>query len=121
MSSHHAFLSHHAPSSHSAYQSKVGCRAIYEDGDQRNAPRSDQHTPYKEGTKGSHKNLDSKDERSIANKFASQERKPDSHHHHKHEYDAEAELSKQDPTKPVRFTFKFCLLWQIANMISCTG
>lgn len=88
--------------SHSAAQSSVGSAAIYEAGDQRNAPRSEQQpTPYKEGQKGSHKNLDSKDERSIANKLASQSRKDDPSHHHNNESNFEAELSKQDPTKPV--------------------
>jgi hypothetical protein len=100
--------------SHSAAQSSVGSHTIYEDGDQRNAPRSEaQHVPYKEGTKGSHKNLDSKDERSIANKLASQERKPDSHHHHHNEYDHEAELSKQDPTKPVRLPLNYVSFGQL--------
>ncbi|KAJ6119589.1 hypothetical protein N7523_003869 [Penicillium sp. IBT 18751x] len=89
--------------SSSAAQSSVGSRAIYEAGDQRNAPRSEQQaTPYKEGQKGSHKNLDSKDERSIANKLASQSRKDDPSHHHNNEHDQEAELSKQDPTKPAK-------------------
>lgn len=89
--------------SHSAAQSSVGSRAIYEAGDQRNASKSEnQATAYKEGMQGSHKNLDSKDERSIANKLASQGRKDDPSHHHNNEYDPEAELSKQDPTKPVR-------------------
>lgn len=89
--------------SHSAAQSNVGSRAIYEAGDQRNAPRSEkQATAYQEGMQGSHKNLDSKDERSIANKLASQGGKDDPSHHHNREHDPEAELSKQDPTKPVR-------------------
>jgi hypothetical protein len=89
--------------SSSAAQSSVGSRALYEAGDQRNPPQSEQQhaTPYKEGQKGSHKNLDSKDERSIANKLASQGRKDDPSHHHNNEVNQEAELSKQDPTKPV--------------------
>lgn len=88
--------------SSSAAQSNVGSRALYEAGDQRNPPQSEQHaTAYKEGQTGSHKNLDSKDERSIANKLASQGRKDDPSHHHNNDYNPESELSKQDPTKPV--------------------
>ncbi|KAJ6139746.1 hypothetical protein N7471_006232 [Penicillium samsonianum] len=85
-------------------QSNVGNRSIYEAGDQRNAPVSElqERARYAEGMPHSHKNLDSKDGRSIANKLASQENKPDSGQHHNNEYDAEAELSKQDPTKPAR-------------------
>lgn len=82
--------------------SSVGNPSIYEAGDQRNVPVSDlqERARYAEGMPHSHSNLDSKDGRSIANKLASQENKPDSSKHHT-EYDAEAELSKQDPTKPV--------------------
>lgn len=87
-------------------QSSVGNRAIYEAGDQRNAPQSEinERQRYKEGETGSHKNLDSKDQRSIANKLASQGGKPDSSHHHNNDVNEEAELSKQDPTKPVSCT-----------------
>lgn len=83
--------------------SSVGNRSVYEAGDQRNAPFSElqERARYAEGTAGSHKNLDSKDGRSIANKLASQENKPNSSHHHNYEQDPENELSKQDPTKPV--------------------
>ncbi|KAJ5653864.1 hypothetical protein N7490_000867 [Penicillium lividum] len=85
-------------------QSSVGNRAIYEAGDQRNPPQSEinERQRYREGETGSHKNLDSKDQRSIANKLAAQERKPDSSHHHNNEFNQEAELSKQDPTKPAK-------------------
>lgn len=96
---------YHGPgqSYHGAGQSSVGHRAFYEDGDQRNEPQSaiNERDRYKEGQAHSHQNLDSKDQRSIANKLASQERKPNSAHHHNNVYDEEAELSKQDPTKPV--------------------
>lgn len=90
---------------HGAGQSSVGHPAFYEAGDQRNEPQSviNERERYKEGVHGSHKNLDSKDERSIANKLASQEGKANPSHHHNNEYDPEAELSKQDPTKPVSF------------------
>lgn len=93
-------------------QSSVGNRAIYEAGDQRNVPQSEinERQRYKEGEAGSHKNLDSKDQRSIANKLAAQEGKPDSSHHHNNDYNQEAELSKQDPTKPVSYTSS--LVWK---------
>ncbi|KAJ6184698.1 hypothetical protein N7519_005999 [Penicillium mononematosum] len=83
-------------------QSSVGNRSVYESGDQRNVPVSElkERARYAEGMPTSHNNLDSKDGRSIANKLASQENKPDSSHHHHNEYDAEAEMSKQNPTKP---------------------
>ncbi|CAI7583733.1 unnamed protein product [Penicillium discolor] len=83
--------------------SSVGNPSIYEAGDQRNAPVSElqDRARYAEGMPHSHKNLDSKDGRSIANKLASQENKSDPSKH-RNEYDAEAELSKQDPTKPAK-------------------
>ncbi|KAJ5496660.1 hypothetical protein N7463_008647 [Penicillium fimorum] len=84
-------------------QSSVGNRGVYEAGDQRNVPVSElqERARYAESMPHSHKNLDSKDGRSIANKLASQENKPDSSTHND-EYNAEAELSKQDPTKPAK-------------------
>ena len=84
-------------------QSSVGNRAVYEAGDQRNPPVSElqERARYAEGQTHSHQNLDSKDGRSIANKLASQSNKPNPSHHHNYEADQEAELSKQDPTKPV--------------------
>lgn len=88
---------------HGAGQSSVGHAAFYEAGDQRNEPQSviNERERYNEGVPGKHQKLDSKDQRSIANKLASQERMPDPSHHHHNEYDPEAEQSKQDPTKPV--------------------
>ncbi|KAJ5246616.1 hypothetical protein N7468_001599 [Penicillium chermesinum] len=88
----------------SAGQSSVGAPQFYEAGDQRNEPMSvlNERERYKEGTTHSHQNLDSKDQRSIANKLASQERKPESDHHHNGVYNPEAELSKQDATKPAK-------------------
>ncbi|KAJ5757605.1 uncharacterized protein N7511_006299 [Penicillium nucicola] len=85
-------------------QSSVGNRAIYEAGDQRNPPVSElqERARYAEGQTHSHKNLDSKDGRSIANKLASQENKSDPSHHHNGVQNEEAELSKQDPTKPAK-------------------
>ena len=87
----------------SAGQSSVGHAPFYEAGDQRNEPMSvaNQRERHNEGVHGSHKNLDSKDERSIANKLTSQGGKNDPSHHHNNDYNPEAELSKQDPTKPV--------------------
>lgn len=92
---------------HGAGQSSVGHAAFYEAGDQRNEPQSviNERERYKEGQAGSHKNLDSKDERSIANKLASQEGKPHPEDHHNNVYQPEAELSKKDPTKPVSLGF----------------
>ncbi|KAF7170392.1 hypothetical protein CNMCM5623_002866 [Aspergillus felis] len=79
-------------------QSSVGQPSVYEAGDQRNEPQSviNERERYHEGQKGSHKNLDSKDERSIANKLASAEKHPNRNTR----YDPEAELSKKDPTAP---------------------
>ncbi|GLB00770.1 hypothetical protein AtubIFM57143_009823 [Aspergillus tubingensis] len=87
-----------------AGQSSVGSRTLYEAGDQRNVPQSEinEQNRYAEGQKNSHKTLDSKDQRSIGNKLAAQERKPESDHHHNFDKDPEAELSKQDPTKPAK-------------------
>lgn len=101
--------------SHGAGQSSVGHPAFYEAGDQRNEPQSllNERERYKEGTHGSHKNLDSKDQRSIANKLASQEGKPNPEHHHNNQFDPEAELSKQDPTKPVRYHFFYENDWEM--------
>merc|ERR1712000_676424 len=57
--------------------SSVGQSGVYEAGDQRNYKDSElkaAQEPYQEGKENSHKNLDSKDERSIANKLAAEER-----------------------------------------------
>lgn len=52
-------------------QSNVGNSQIYNDGDQRN-PRgtNEKPSPYHAGKEHSHNDLDSKDERSIANRLA---------------------------------------------------
>lgn len=88
---------------HGAGQSSVGTNSLYEAGDQRNEPQSvlNERERYAEGKEHSHKNLDSKDERSIANKLAAQSKKSDPSHHHNGAVDQEAELSKKDPTAPV--------------------
>ncbi|KAK8160854.1 hypothetical protein IWX90DRAFT_438668 [Phyllosticta citrichinensis] len=58
--------------------SNVGSHNIYEDGDQRNYKQSEinemnEAQRFKEGQANSHLSLDSKDERSIANKLAREE------------------------------------------------
>ncbi|KAK7514521.1 uncharacterized protein IWZ02DRAFT_444882 [Phyllosticta citriasiana] len=55
--------------------SNVGSHNIYEDGDQRNYKQSEINNAerYKEGQPHSHLALDSKDERSIANKLSREE------------------------------------------------
>ncbi|GJN81518.1 hypothetical protein PLIIFM63780_005052 [Purpureocillium lilacinum] len=78
--------------------SKVGTSAVYEAGDQRNVKRSEQDTsvPYEEGKVNSHKLTDPKDERSIANRLAAEERQgetPD---------DKETAQLKKDPTLPAK-------------------
>ncbi|GAB1196865.1 hypothetical protein BDV32DRAFT_126613 [Aspergillus pseudonomiae] len=85
-------------------QSSVGNRSLYEAGDQRNVPQSvlNQQDRYNEGQKHSHKNLDPKDERSIANKLAAREKQPDPSHHHNYDVNPEAEISKKDSTKPAK-------------------
>ncbi|RJE22860.1 hypothetical protein PHISCL_04805 [Aspergillus sclerotialis] len=95
---------HHGSGSafHSAGHSNVGHAAFYESQDQKNEPQSviNERNRYKEGQHGSHQNLDSKDERSIANKLAAEENRGQHHKHGHHDYYAEGELSKMDPTKP---------------------
>ncbi|KAF5024944.1 hypothetical protein F66182_2986 [Fusarium sp. NRRL 66182] len=78
--------------------SNVGNRGVYEAGDQRNVPESERqtHEPYNEGKENSHSNLDSKDERSIANRLAAEEKKSDAGD------DLETAQSKKDPTLPAR-------------------
>jgi hypothetical protein len=78
--------------------SSVGQASVYEAGDQRNYKDSEinKSDPYNEGQVNSHKNLDSKDERSIANKLAAEERKGEP------EDDPETALSKKDPTLPAK-------------------
>ncbi|KAL3451787.1 hypothetical protein BJX65DRAFT_266855 [Aspergillus insuetus] len=88
----------------SSAQSNVGNRSLYEAGDQRNEPMSvvNERERYEQGEKGSHKNIDSKDQRSIANRLAAQSKEPDSSHHHNRDIQPEAELSKKDPLKPAK-------------------
>ncbi|KAI9821771.1 MAG: hypothetical protein M1827_002352 [Pycnora praestabilis] len=80
--------------------SSVGGRGVYEAGDQRNYKDSEINDAerYKEGKENSHKANDSKDERSIANKLAREEKR-------QNEPEAEAQEvteSKKDPTLPAK-------------------
>ena len=63
--------------------SNVGNHAIYEDGDQKNPPRSELNTaePYHEGKEHSHNTNDSKDQASLKNNLARAE-----HDHKKADY-----------------------------------
>ena len=78
--------------------SKVGTSGVYEAGDQRNVKQSEMEQPerYEEGQKHSHSNLDSKDERSIANRLAAEEKKSEPAD------DPETAMAKKDPTLPAK-------------------
>ncbi|KAI0531590.1 hypothetical protein GGR58DRAFT_508315 [Xylaria digitata] len=80
--------------------SKVGTSAVYEAGDQRNYKDSELPRPerYEEGTGHSHQPNDSKDERSIANRLANEERKLK----HSEQDNPETAASKKDPTLPAK-------------------
>ncbi|MCJ1250591.1 hypothetical protein MMC30_007819 [Trapelia coarctata] len=83
----------------SAGHSSVGQKTIYEDGDQRNVPQSEiEHAErYNEGKENSHKPNDSKDQRSIANRLANEEKKLEAE-----EKNQEFDEAKKDPTLPAR-------------------
>ncbi|KAI1843697.1 hypothetical protein JX265_008476 [Neoarthrinium moseri] len=74
-------------------QSSVGNSGVYEAGDQRNPKQSELHdaTRFEEGKEHSHQANDSKDQRSIANRLAAEERKSD-------EEDPQTKALKEDPT-----------------------
>ncbi|WPH04544.1 Hypothetical protein R9X50_00743600 [Acrodontium crateriforme] len=79
--------------------SSVGQASVYEAGDQRNAPKAEENVVerFEEGKENSHKALDSKDERSIANKLAAETQKD--------EDDGKTLEDRQrdiDPTLPAR-------------------
>ncbi|KAH8156547.1 hypothetical protein CIB48_g11701 [Xylaria polymorpha] len=80
--------------------SKVGTRGVYEAGDQRNYKASEVPRPerYEEGVENSHLPNDSKDERTIANRLANEERKLN----RKEQDDPETAASKKDPTLPAK-------------------
>ncbi|PMD62526.1 uncharacterized protein K444DRAFT_557645 [Hyaloscypha bicolor E] len=83
--------------------SNVGNSQVYEDGDQKNVPRSEieqekKDNRFHEGKENSHKANDSKDQRSIANKLAREEKR-------ENESDEESEETKalkKDPTLPAK-------------------
>ncbi|KAK1590671.1 uncharacterized protein LY79DRAFT_579677 [Colletotrichum navitas] len=81
--------------------SSVGTSGIYEAGDQRNVKNSEQNTGdrFHEGKEHSHLANDSKDERTIANRLAAEEKK---HREGVEEDDAETRMSKKDPTLPAK-------------------
>ncbi|KAJ8109615.1 hypothetical protein ONZ43_g6085 [Nemania bipapillata] len=80
--------------------SNVGTGRVYEAGDQRNYKASEASRPerYEEGVENSHLPNDSKDERSIANRLANEERKL----HRQDREDPETAASKKDPTLPAK-------------------
>lgn len=83
--------------------SKVGQSSVYEVGDQKNATQSEieqekKDNRFHEGKEHSHKANDSKDERTIANKLAREEKR-------EKEDEEESEETKQlkkDPTLPAK-------------------
>lgn len=80
--------------------SNVGNSAIYENGDQKNLPRSELNNaePYHEGKENSHNTNDSKDQASLKNNLARAE-----HDHKKADYKSpETVQLQQDPTKPAQ-------------------
>ncbi|KAF2083448.1 hypothetical protein K490DRAFT_51681 [Saccharata proteae CBS 121410] len=88
--------------------SSVGNRAVYEAGDQRNYKDSEINDAerYKEGKPNSHLANDSKDERTIANKLAREEKRehepePETLEHQRLEKDARApaEMHGNEPSK----------------------
>ncbi|KAI0379087.1 hypothetical protein F5Y04DRAFT_133859 [Hypomontagnella monticulosa] len=80
--------------------SSVGQSSVYESGDQRNMKNSEMpgRPRYEEGVEHSHIPNDSKDERSIANRLANEERKQN----RKEEDDPETKALKKDPTLPAK-------------------
>ncbi|KAI1427375.1 hypothetical protein F5Y12DRAFT_737522 [Xylaria sp. FL1777] len=80
--------------------SNVGTSGVYEAGDQRNYKASEAPRPtrYEEGIEHSHLPNDSKDERSIANRLANEERKLN----RKEQDDPETAALKKDPTLPAK-------------------
>ncbi|TVY84278.1 hypothetical protein LSUE1_G000260 [Lachnellula suecica] len=82
--------------------SNVGNSQVYEDGDQKNVPNSQieqekKENRFHEGKENSHKANDSKDERSIANKLAREEKRENEDE----DESAEVTALKKDPTAPV--------------------
>ncbi|ORY67430.1 uncharacterized protein BCR38DRAFT_388035 [Pseudomassariella vexata] len=79
--------------------SNVGSSGVYEAGDQRNLKNSEIPHPdrFEEGKENSHLPNDSKDQRTIANRLANEERKSD-----EKPDDPETALLKKDPTLPAK-------------------
>lgn len=82
--------------------SNVGQGSVYEAGDQRNVPQAEidqakKDNRFHEGKENSHKALDSKDQRSIANKLAREGKRTS-----EDEETEETKQLKQDPTLPAR-------------------
>ncbi|KAL8829214.1 MAG: hypothetical protein Q9191_002138 [Dirinaria sp. TL-2023a] len=80
--------------------SNVGQSQVYEAGDQVNSKNSEinERERYKEGKENSHKANDSKDERSIANKLAREEKRQSE----PEPQGKETRESKIDPTLPAK-------------------
>lgn len=80
--------------------SNVGSRNIYEDGDQKNyaAGEAPQAERFHEGKPNSHLALDSKDERSIANKLAREEKRE----HESTPQDIQSIQYEKDATLPAK-------------------
>merc|ERR1712230_140071 len=83
--------------------SNVGNSQVYEDGDQKNAPESEMEQEKKdsrfhEGKENSHKANDSKDERTIANKLAREEKRENEDE----DESEETKALKKDPTLPAK-------------------
>ncbi|KAF2750349.1 hypothetical protein M011DRAFT_465115 [Sporormia fimetaria CBS 119925] len=79
--------------------SNVGSGNIYEAGDQRNVKQSEleERERYNEGQPNSHLPQDSKDNRTIANKLANEERRGD-----EEQKSEEQKLREKDATLPAR-------------------
>jgi len=83
--------------------SNVGNSQVYEDGDQKNVKRSEieqekKANRFHEGKENSHKANDSKDERTIANKLAREEKRENE----PKEESEETRQLKKDPTLPAQ-------------------
>ncbi|RYO98499.1 hypothetical protein DL763_002151 [Monosporascus cannonballus] len=81
-------------------RSNVGDRKAYRAGDQRNYKDSEVPTrpDYEQGQENSHQPNDSKDERTIANRLANEERKSD----RDEARSEEAKAAQRDPTLPAK-------------------
>ncbi|OLN86561.1 hypothetical protein CCHL11_08541 [Colletotrichum chlorophyti] len=81
--------------------SNVGTSGVYEAGDQRNLKKEEVQDSdrFNEGKENSHQSIDSKDERSIANRLAAEEKKD---HQRDEDSDAQTRQLKKDPTLPAK-------------------